>query len=182
MYISDILWAQHGRGGCRAAIALAFVVLELIYWTARQWVRGGEGSRRSSVLSGNSTLQFQALSSWFPFKPVKQTAGEMIPGSRSSHCYILYNFRLYTLIYTLCRLEVLVFPLMLLFWYILSITNTIAANWKWCRTNEKYALFLIRVPCPWTRTQEEFGNEHGKREQKFLKILFYYFTIHTIHS
>lgn len=39
--VSGILCGQWGRGGCKTAIAPASVVLQLIYWTARQ--RGGAG-------------------------------------------------------------------------------------------------------------------------------------------
>lgn len=41
--ISDILCGQWGWGGCKPVIALASVVLQLIYWTARH--RGGVKER-----------------------------------------------------------------------------------------------------------------------------------------
>lgn len=80
---SDILCGQWGWGGCKPVIALASVVLQLIYWTARQgggW--GGGESRRGLVLSGNSTQQSKTHSLPLCTPPASLFyKGSMIPGS-----------------------------------------------------------------------------------------------------
>lgn len=57
---SSILCGQWGCGSCKPAIALASVVLQLIYWTARHGREVVGGSRRGLVLSGSSAQQSEA--------------------------------------------------------------------------------------------------------------------------
>lgn len=57
--VCDILCGQWGWGGCKMAIALASVVLQLIYWTARH--KGGQGEASSSQGARPSNLQHTRL-------------------------------------------------------------------------------------------------------------------------
>lgn len=127
--ISDILCGQHGlrrlRGGDSIGVRCAWA--NLLNCKAKEGGGGSWGSRRGSVLSGNSTWQFKAVSSWFPFKPVKQTVGEMIPRKPVfSLSNMISDFILWLLHYA--AWSCWFFRLMLLFWSILSITNTIASG------------------------------------------------------
>lgn len=94
-------WLRRLQGG--DSIGLRCASANLLNCKARGGEGGGGrwGSRRGFLLSGNSTRQFKALSSWFPFTPVKQTSGEMIPGSQSSLCQIRFE----TLCFDLCIMQ-----------------------------------------------------------------------------
>lgn len=85
---SSILCGQWGCGSCKPAIALASVVLQLIYWTARHGreVVGGvkERSRPLRKLSPAVWSRLPGFVHSFSFPPtnVEQNTGDMILGSQ----------------------------------------------------------------------------------------------------